>query len=216
MAARTGAALDEMKQVWAQAADTGKRGVASPSFYRALEIALPLAWEDDVFVIGMGDTDGQTGGLLNTNEYQQKLERALQTITQNPRLKFRVIEGNEYGDWEYAKARDAAALANRQQSLQKQVVQKAGFGSWDEIHEQVSRLWAQTENRSQPTGRARYMDAAFEIVLQAMTTLYPPPGEAVPETTERGLSRVVERIAGMTNSDPAVIAFLLFQRRRMM
>ena len=214
MAERTGAAAQEMKALWAQAVEMGKRSVASPSLYRALERTIPLAWEDDTFVIGLGDVDGQTGGLLNTTEYRQMLERVVQTLTENPRLRFRVIEGNEYGDWEYAKARDAAALASRQQTMQKQVVQSATLGTWDGIYEQVTRLWAQAENRSTPTGRARYLDASFEVVLQAMTTLYPAPGEAVPETTDRALSRIVDRIAGMTNSDPALVGFLLFQRRK--
>ena len=214
MAARTGAAAEEMKAMWAQAVDAGKRNVSSPSLYRALEKTFPIAWENDFFVIGLGGVDGLVGGQLNTGEYQQMLERVLQGLTQNPRLKFRVIEGNEYSDWEYTQARDAAALASRQQSMQKQVVVSASFGSWDEIYEQISRLWAGSENRSLPTGRARFLEAAFDLTLKAMDALYPAPGQPVPEATERGLSRIVERIASMSNSDAAVIAFLLFQYRK--
>ncbi len=214
MAAPTGAAAQQMQNVWAKAAYIGKRSVASQSIYCALERTIPVARQDDTLVIGLGGVDGAAGGQLNTGEYQQMLERVLQTITQNPRLKFRVIEGNEYGDWEYAKARDAAALAARQQTTQKQVVQTAAYGTWEEIYDQISRLWASAEGRSLPTGRARFLDAAFEILLKAMETMYPAPGQPVPDTTERGLSRVVERIAGMTNSDATVIGFLLFQQRK--
>jgi hypothetical protein len=46
-----------------------------------------------------------------------------------------------------------------------------------------------------------------------METMYPTEGKAE-EPVERGLSRIVERIASMTGADAALIAYLLFERRK--
>jgi hypothetical protein len=211
--AGAGGDAQAMQQTWTQAVDRVKREVISPSLWRALERTIPVAWENDNFVVGLAAAEGQLAGQMNTAEYRGAIERTLRSITGSEDLRFRVIEGTAYSDWEYTKARDAAAVTQRQQAAQRRFTEAGAFATWDEIYDQVSRLWANSEMRSLPSGKARFLEKALALMEKAMESLYPAQGQA-DETTERGLSRVIERVASMTGSDSTFIAFLLFERRR--
>jgi hypothetical protein len=202
-----------MQAMWDRAVAETKRQATSPALFRALERTVPVAWEDDTFVIGFNTMDGQMGAQLNTSQNQLLMERVLRTLTGSQNLKLRVVEGTQYTDWLHAKQRDMAAEASRVQFVQKKVAETNAFGSWDDIHDRVSRLWATAEHRNLATGRGRYIDQSLELLSTAMDTLY-PEGEKAPEPVERGLARVIERIATNTNSDPAAIAYFLFERRK--
>jgi hypothetical protein len=209
---------DDTQALWAQTVDRVKQAVIAPALWRALEKTVAVVWEGESFVVGFGAMDGGMASQLNTRDYRLAIERALRELS-GQALTLRIIEGTELSDWEYTKTRDAAAEAQRTQTVVRRQKEASAFGTWDEVYDQVSRLWATFELRALPTGRARYIDAALALVLKAMEGgLYnaPADGSGAPadELTERGLSRVMERIAGMTNSDPAVIAYLLFQRRK--
>lgn len=202
-----------VQETWKAAAQRAKRDVNSPTFYRAVDAAVPIAWEDSDFAVGMSPVEGQISATINSRENQLVIERALRDVTGDPALRFRLIEGTTLADWKSAQQRDAAAIVNVQQSVQRQANTTAAFASWEEVYERVSRLWAATENRSIAIGRGRYMTAAFEIVDEAMTRLYPTDDAKPDDLTERGLSRVLERVGSYTNTDPAVLAYLLLQRR---
>lgn len=211
--AGAGGSAPEMQQVWAQTVDRVKREIIAPTLWRALERTVPIAWEENTFVVGLSPSEGQLAGQMNTGEYRGAIERTIRTVSGNDDTTFRVIEGTGYSDWEYAKARDKAAVTQRQQAAQKRYVEAGSFATWDEIHDQVSRLWANSELRSLPSGKARFLDQAFALVLKAMDSLYPKDGK-IDEQTERGLSRVIERVASMTASDATLIGYLLFERRK--
>lgn len=201
-------------EVWAQTVDRVKQAVISPGLWRAVEKTVAVTWEDGVFVVGLGSGDGHFSSTLNTRDNQLSIERALREVTGSADLKLRVIDGTHLEDWEHAKLRDAAAQAHATQSIQRRQSESASFSSWDAIYDQVSRLWAGFENRSLTSGRGRYIDAALDIVLQAIDNgLYPAEGKG-DDLAERGLSRVLERIANMTGSDAAIISYLLVQKRK--
>jgi len=209
------ASPEATRQIWAATVDRVKQTVISPSLWRALEAAVPVIWEGEQFVVGVGVSDGQAMGQINTNESRGAIERTLREVARDASIRFRLLEGTTVADWEYTKARDGAAIANRQQSLQRRSTESATLSTWDETYERVSRMWASFEHRSLPSGRGRFLDAALAMVEEAMERLYPGEAEGKKdETAERGLSRVIERIAGMTSSDPAVVAYLLLQRRK--
>ncbi|MDX1934870.1 MAG: hypothetical protein SFU56_19910 [Capsulimonadales bacterium] len=213
MAAPTGAAVKAMQELWTRTVAEVKREATQPALFRALEQTIVITHEDGQFVVGFGGTDAQIGSVLKTSQYQLQIERSLRRVSGDDELRLRVIDGNTYDDWEHTRRRDAAAVNRIQQTIQRQVIDAAAFGTWDELYEQVSRLWAQQENRSLMTARGRYLDSALELVLKAMEKLYPQEGRPE-ETAERGLSRVIERVATLASADPAIVAYLLFQRRK--
>jgi hypothetical protein len=200
-------------EIWALAVDRIKHTIIAPALWRAVEKTVPVIWEDNTFVIGLASVDGQLSGTLNTRDNLLAIERVLREITRSNDLRVRLVDGTHIEDWESAKLRDAATLANRQQATQKRTTESASFASWEAVYDQISRLWANSEYRSLASGRGRYIDAALEMVVTAMDGgLYPAEGKA-DEPTERGLNRLLDRIGSMANADPALIAYLLFQRR---
>lgn len=204
---------DAMANIWAQTVERVKQEVIAPSLWRALERTVPVAWEEGQFVVGLATGDATMAGQMNTSENQMAIQRALQAIAGDNQLRFRIIEGTTAQDWEHAKRRDAAATAVRQRTYERQAQESSSFGSWDDIYDRISRMWAASEFRAITMGRARFVDAALDLVQQAMIELYPADGKA-DELTERGLSRVLDRIASYTASDPVVLACLLMERRK--
>jgi hypothetical protein len=209
-------AVDPAKRdaVWKQTVDRVKQNVISPGLWRAMERSVAVAWEDSLFVIGFAAMDGQMAGLVNARDNQLAIERALREVTGLQDLRVRVIDGTQAQDWEQAQERDAATLAHQQQAVQRRYTEATAFSSWDAVYDQVSRLWASFEYRALTVGRGRYLDAALDIVVTAMNGgLYPAEGKA-DEVTERGLTRVLDRIASMTGSDAVIVGYLLVQKRK--
>jgi|GEM_PF-6478235 phage terminase Nu1 subunit (DNA packaging protein) len=212
MAAPTGAEATTLKETWTKAVDLTKQRAVNPTLYRALENSVAIAWEDDNFVVGIAiGGDGLMTRALNTPEYQAVIERAIRDVTKESNLRFRYIEGSDYSDWEYARKREELQQQQQVATSQKQIEQATTSNSWDAVHDNIARLWGNATNRSMASGRGRYIASALDMVLEAMERLYPREGQPT-EAVERGLSRVVERIASATNSDPAMIAYLLFER----
>lgn len=205
-----------LQQIWTQTVDRVKRDIIAPSLWRALEKTLPVTLDNGTFAVGLAPGEAQYAGTMNTGEYRAAIERILRTVSGDNSLTFRLIEGTTLSDWEYTKARDAAAVAQRQQSAQRRTVESAAFNSWDDINDQVSRLWASSEFRSLASGKGRYLDQALALVQKAVESLAPDAaaaGNKPNEQTERGLSRVLERIAGNAGTDATLVAYLLHQRR---
>lgn len=200
--------------IWARTTNQVKQNVISPPLWRALSQTVAVTWEGDNFVIGFTNFDGTAAGQLNSTQYRAEIERLLRSFTGSPNLRLRVIEGSDIADWEHLKQRDAAAAVQQAEQFQKRTVEASAFGTWDEVYDQISRLWASSEHRSLPTGRARYLRRALVMLTKAMDGgLYPPEGTDVDEPTERGLARVIDRIASLSNTDAVIVAHLLLDLR---
>ena len=202
-----------MQHLWRQTIERVKKDVIAPTLWRALESTVAVAWENNTFAVGLAAGDGQLASSLNSGEHQSAIEQALRAVSGKSDLKFRMIEGTTRSDWEHVKAQDAAVTAQRQQTAQKKYAQAESFASWDEIYDQVSRLWASSEYRALASGKARFLTQALAMAEKAMAELLPEDGKTN-EQTERGLSRVIERIASMTGSDATLLAYILFERRK--
>jgi hypothetical protein len=203
----------KMREIWAGTVDRVKQQVNAISLWRALESTVPVAWEDNFFVVGIGTAEGAQAGQMNSAEHRSTIERTLQSLSGNRDLRFRVIGGTAYSDWQYEKARDAAAASQQQQTTQRRVEVAEGAANWDQVFDQMSRLWAASENRSLASGKARYLQEAVTRVVEAMDTLLPDADKSEVQN-ERMLSRIMERIASNSNTDPILVGYLIFERRR--
>ena len=202
-----------MREIWAGTVDRVKQEVNAISLWRALESTVPVAWEDNYFVVGVGTAEGAQAGQMNSAEHRSTIERTLQSLTGNRDLRFRVIGGTAYADWQYEKARDAAAASQQQHTVQRRAEVADSAANWDQIFDQMSRLWAASENRSLASGKARYVQEAVTRVAEALGTLAPDADKSDVQN-ERILSRIIERIASNANTDPVLVGCLIFERRR--
>ncbi len=203
--------MAQQAQIWGQVAEMAKKAALTPSWFRAIEAAHPIAWEENVLVVGLRAEDGQYAGVLNTNDFRLKIEAAIRQVTGADRAAFRVIEGTSVEDWNSAKQRDAIAARRASAEIQKTraAANSESAQSWEGLYEVIQKLWAQAEYRNFASGRGRFLAKAFDIIEEATEKFGAPTDEA----GEREFSRTIERVAGMVGCEPAVVAFLLLERQ---
>jgi hypothetical protein len=204
----------EMRSVWTKVVDMAKQAAVAPAMYRALDASVPIAWEGNVFAIGIETTDGLISGTLKSNDSHMKIEQALRHVTGNRELKVRVLDSPTIEAWNAVKAGEVA-LARMQQQKQDQLnanpTQAADTATWDDVYDQLNRLWSGYEYRTLASGKGRYLQEALTIVDAAMDKLGGTGGDSY----ERSFSRTLERVGAMVGSEPALLGYLLFERRRL-
>ncbi|MBC8142266.1 MAG: hypothetical protein H7Y38_12580, partial [Armatimonadetes bacterium] len=169
----------QLVELWGRVVDRVKQTLIAPSVWRALEQTIPVIWEGDTFVVGFGAGQGVSGQLAGY-ETRIAIEKAVRDATGDQNVVYRLIEGDSLEDWEYTKARDAAAVAGQRQTITRTHAEITAHGTWDEVYEKIARLWTAAEFRGQVTGRARFLTAAMELVEEATRRIYP-------EVTEKAI-----------------------------
>jgi hypothetical protein len=205
--------MTSIETIWAATVEESKQTITAVNLWRALEKTVAITLENGVLVVGIEGVDGMYMPAIQSKEHQMNIENVLRRITGDPTMKLRLIEGKSMEDWAYAKALDAATVQQTQKTFLRQSAESTSFGSWEDIYEQVGRLWANAPSRSLSTGKGRFMDAALTLVSEAIDKIYPTFDTKQEDLSERGLSRVVERLGNYTGTDPVVIMVLLLAKR---
>jgi len=199
-----------LDKTWAACVDRLKDGVNSRSFWEALEATSAVTVEGDILVIGLAPEDYNRASHITHSTTLHTVNTIVSTVF-GQQLKLQVIEGTTVADWEAHKEREAKAAAMRRESLTpRPAVSTTPGNTWEALYEQMSRLFAQTPNRTLAQGKARFANEALYIVLDAMNRLYPNPPD---DASERSLHRVLERIANTSEIPAPVLAFELERLR---
>lgn len=199
------------KSIWAEAVEKVKDRTISPTLWRALEKAVGVVIEDGFFVVGFAPQDMPMSGHLFSSEHKNTIEAVIAELT-GSQLRLRIMEGSSTADWENAKARQLAAEAARQVTLQRKMEESAASRTWDGVLEHVSRHYSSMTLRQLPQQRARYLSEAVVIISDALDVLY-PSGSAVDERSERLLARVIERVATTIDLSAVEVADRLLRYR---
>jgi hypothetical protein len=206
--------MTSIEIIWSQTVEEAKQTITAVNLWRALEKTMAITLENGTLVIGIEGVDGMYMSAIQSKEHQLNIENILRRITNDPTIKLRLIEGSSLEDWAYAKALDAATVQQQQQTFQRQSAESSSFGSWEDIYEQVGRLWSGAQGRSLSTGKGRFLDAALTLVSEAIDKIYPTFETKHEDLAERGLSRIIERVGSYTSTDPAVVMALLLIKRK--
>ncbi len=202
-----------LQELWTRVVDRVKMALIAPPVWRALERTVPVVWEGDTFVVGFRAGDSVSGQLA-AFETRLAIEKAVRDVTGTETVTYRLIEGDSLADWEYTKARDAAASSGQQQAAARTHKETTTAGTWDEVYERVARLWTAAQFRGQAAGRARFLHSALGVLEEATIRFYPDALTKPDDVQERALSRVIERVASYTSSDAALLGVMLFDRIR--
>ena len=194
--------------LWQSCVDELKNRVNNLPFWEALELCVPIAIDDGTLVLGLDSAH------LNKVAYLQQPANfatinEVVSSTFNTSLTAKFIEGTTLQDWDIARKRDERVAAMKASGARQAVQKDAAVSGWEDLYEVVARLYAQSVNRALPQVKARYASEALYAVLDAMDTLYKNPDEV----SERGLARVLERIANASEIPAAVLAFELERLR---
>ncbi|HZT43318.1 MAG TPA: hypothetical protein VFA07_14200 [Chthonomonadaceae bacterium] len=208
-------AASSLPVLWANCVERLKDRVNSRSFWEAVESTHPITIENDTLIVGMDTMDMNRASHIQHSAHARTVSQVIEEVFHQP-LQLRLIEGTTLADWEATKDREARLAAMREATEMRQTatarpLAPAGYSDpWEALAEQVTRLYSQTANRALPQNKARYANEALYTLVEAMDTLYP---EEPDDLAERGLARVLDRIAGNSEIPAPMLAFELERLR---
>ena len=198
--------MAEVTELWEKVIPTVRAGVTGIGVWTALKTAVPIAFEDGVFVLGIPHGRAELGGHLRMASTSRVIETTVSQTVGAP-TKVRIIDGVEHHDWEVAKRRDIERRRMQEAEMMKMKAELTTRSSWESIYEKISREFAAVSNRSLPQNRARFFEAAISIVAEARKeqTVYD-------DANERNFARCIERISQYTEISSTYVAFEVLKR----
>lgn len=198
-------------QAWLQAAEKVKDRVIAPTLYRALELPTGIAIDGDEFILGFSNADLPMAGHLSSAQYKAIIDQCVSEVLKK-KVRVRVIEGTTLADYahykEQLKARDATQVTISAQREHERAV----IGKWDQIGEQITRLYARLHLRQLAQQRAEFMWTAFGIINEAVNSM--GYTEDADEIQKRALARVFEKFATVVEIPSTMLAFEFFRLRK--
>jgi len=195
----------DIYDAWNASLEDIKRKVTGVSVWTALNSAIPIVLEDDVFVLGFLPKDLDLLGYLKVPGTIRIMEEELGRRLEKE-VRVHLLEGATINDWESYKRRQQEAEKIRKRDVERAMRERQAARSWDDVYEQLSREYAAVANRSLPQQKARLLDALVDIVAQALD------GRELDESGERSLGRCVERVAQYCDVPSTLVAKMVLER----
>jgi hypothetical protein len=180
------------------------------SVYDAMEAAVPIVLEGDLFVVGLSLRDFPMARSLNAGAVHNTIENILRQAAGRP-IRFDVIEGTTLADWHHVLERrikaeqaltELATQGPRDHHLDDLLNQIVG-----EIRHQVS----QVHDRTLPMSKASLVLDVAASLADAQDMLFP---EAETRETKRAMSRVIDRVSNFIEVPPLTLAIEVERNRR--
>ncbi|MDO8586042.1 MAG: hypothetical protein Q7T82_03290 [Armatimonadota bacterium] len=201
----------DAQTIWLEVVEKVKNRTISPALWRALEKAAGVTIEGNSFIVGFHPADFPMRGHLASGEHKNAIDQAIRESSGKP-LTMRLIEGTSVADWESAKKREVMAEATRQAAIQRKQEEGTASRTWEILMEKLSRKYAMLPLRQFPQTRARFLAEAAVVVADAMDQYCPRDGQ-VDEITERGLARLIEKIATLMEMPSTEVAMHVLRCR---
>jgi hypothetical protein len=200
-----------LHELWSKTTETVKKIVIHPSLWKAMEVARPITVEDGVLILGFPvGTFNQSGHLLASN-HKNAIEKVLAEFSGAP-LTFRVIDGVEESDWQFAKERDEHVREIQAEASEKRAREESIIGAWDELYDRVTRLYAQLPLRQFPQRRALYVRQAVAAIADVMEELA-DQRHVNEELFERSIARAIDKVSTLANLPGTMVAVELLRYR---
>lgn len=180
------------------------------SVYDAMEAAVPIVLDGDLFVVGLSARDFTMARSLNAGAVHNTIENILRQAAGRP-IKFDVIEGTTMADWQHVQERrvkaeealtELATHGPRDHHLEDLLNQIVG-----EIRHQVS----QVHDRMLPVARAALILDVAASLADAQDMLFP---EVETRETKRAMSRVIDRVSNFIEVPSLTLAIEVERNRR--
>lgn len=198
-------------QIWLQAAEKVKDRVIAPTLYRALELPTGIAVEGDEFILGFANQDIPMAGHLRSAQHRAIVDQCVSEVLKR-KVRVRIIEGTTPEDYQRYKdqqlARDSVQVTiSAQKEAERRVIQ-----AWDEVGEQITRLYARLNLRQLAQQRAEFVWTAFKIINDAIEKMnYTEDSDDI---QKRALARVFEKFATVVEIPSTMLAFEFFKLRK--
>lgn len=198
--------MPETAEIWKQALPVIQNQITGRGVWAALNAAVPVAYEDGTFVIGLPNEVSELAGHLRI----PATKRLIETIVSrnlNSQTRVALIDGTTQADYEVYKRREAERRRLQELEMNKMRAELQARTSWDGVYEQLSRRWSAVSNKSLPQAKARFFEEAVELVATARKeqTNYDDLGE-------RNFARCIERLAQYGEVPSTLVAVQVLQR----
>jgi hypothetical protein len=198
--------MPDLGETWKIALPHILKNVTGRGVWTALNSAVPIAFEEGVFVLGVPYSDSALGAHLRLPATSQLIERVMSHGMQQ-QVRLRVIDGTGQEDWDVVKRRDAERRRLQEAEMTKMKAELQAKTNWEGIYEQLSRRFAAISNRSLPQNRARFFEEAVEIIVEARKKQ-----DQFDDLAERNFARCLERAAQYTEIPSVVVATEVLKR----
>lgn len=198
--------MSDVTQVWSEALPEVRNGVTGVGVWAALNASRAVAFEDDVFVLGVPHEESELAGHLKLPATKLLIEKAMSSRL-GREVKLRVINGTSTTDWETEKRRDQEARRLQEQAINRQMAEIQARTSWETIYDQLTRKYASVPNKSLPQNRASFFLEAVDLVVEARKTM--PIND---DLAERNYARCLERISQYSEVPSVLVALAVAEK----
>ena len=193
-------------QLWSTILPEVRKGVTGVGVWAALNNCRAVALEEGVLVLGVPDGMSELGGHLRVPSTKRLIEQLAAPIAGSP-VSVRIIDGTGIEAWELVKRKDVEARRMQEASMAKLRAEIEAKTSWDGVYEQLSRRYAEVTNKSLPQNRARFYDAAIDLIAEARKKM-----TNYDDLSERNFARCLERVAQYSELNSAIVALDVLRR----
>jgi hypothetical protein len=201
---------EDVTRIWHDVTELVKKRLVLPALWRAMEEAKAIAVDDGLLVLGFPARSAHGAGLLLDSKNTNVIEQAVQEVSGQP-LRLKVIQGETLQEWQEQKQRDAEAAAFARTMQEKRRRETDVEQSWDGVSERLTRRYAELPLRGLAQTQAAYLDEALDVLHEALGRLMSDPPT---ELEQRGLARVIDKVADRSGVPAPVIAYFLRERSR--
>ena len=198
-----------LSTLWAQCVNLLKDRVSNRSFWEAIELTHAVTIENDTLIIGLDALNFNRSSHITQASTLSTVAEVVSEVFGQP-LQVRLIEGTTLAEWEAYKAHLARVSAMQKQTNTRKIVETNQKNTWDTLAERVAHMYTETPHRSLPQFKARYVTEALYLLVGAMDDLY---SDEPDELTERGLAKVIDRIARAAEIPATTVAYELERLR---
>jgi hypothetical protein len=176
----------------------------------AMEAAVPLALDDDIFVCGLSTRDYPLSSQLMADQVKNTIENILRQAS-GRYMRFEVIEGTAVEEWREIKARREEAHSAVIEIAEKGVEIHHLEALLNQIVGEIRRRVSQTRDKALPQVRARLILEIVPSLVDAEEMLFQDP---TAHEARRAMARAIDRIAAFLDVTPFVLALEVERWRR--
>jgi len=200
-----------------------ERSDSFSSMIQAMRVAVAIAREGDLLIVGVAGKDQYLAGHLQIPANRYRILEALREVA-GREIDYRVIEGTTEQDWEWVQRAEGrrgvtepagptgagaapTVAATPAKEKTREAVRARGVPvvtAWDLLLRKIHSTWGATPSRQHPTTRAEFVLACVQWI-----------GETSKEATREGMAadevrreadKAIERVAQLVDLPPAMIA----------
>ncbi len=201
----------DLGAIWAKFDELLHEGDINRSLWDAARIAIPLALEDDLLVVGFEPGKMRDASYLTSGANRPLVMASLEAAV-GRRVNLETIEGNDPDAWQREKARRELAIEMAQNTHEGRQV-KGSQIVWLNLSEKISEVFGSARERRFPLSRARTLIKALKMTVETeeKARAEEPDND---ELHTQQLNRTIDRIATFAELPSTMVAVEYLRARQ--